>query len=261
MDYAFGTVLAASALVVFIYVLALYVLSLIRRNYSFIDRGWGLGILLAAFVPLLLREQVQLRQIIVTILVATWAMRLGAHVLLRGWGRGEDFRYASWRERWGEYSWFFAFFHIFVLQGALMLVVALPVILINTATGPGSNWLDIAGILIWSLGFLWETIADHQLESFRQNPANRGHILMTGLWRYSRHPNYFGEALQWWGIWLLALTVPGGWLTVVSPLLMAFLLLRVSGIPLLEDHMRQNPEFREYARRTPAFIPRFFSKR
>ena len=261
MNYAIGQVLATCALVVLFYVITLYVIALIRRNYSLIDHGWGLGILLAVIVPLLLHEQIQLRQVIVSILIATWAMRLGTHILLRGWGRGEDQRYASWRERWGEYGWFFAFFQIFVLQGMFMFVIALPAIFINTLTGPTLGWLDVFGVLVWLFGFVWETLSDYQLERFKQNPANKGHVLTTGLWCYSRHPNYFGETLQWWGIWLLALAVSGGWLTIVSPLLITFLLLKVSGIPLLENHLRQNPEFREYVRRTPAFIPRLFRKR
>lgn len=258
MSYPIGQALAASALVVLFYVIFLYVFALARRNHRLIDRGWGLGILLAAAVPLLLRDQVQLRQVVILVLIATWATRLYAHAMLRG---DKSHSHVSWRDRWGEYGWFIAFFRVFILQGVLMFIVALPIIVVNTLTGPGPNWLDALGILVWLSGFLWEVLADHQLERFRQNPANRGHILMTGLWRYSRHPNYFGEIIQWWGIWLLALSVPGGWLTVISPLLVAFLLLKVSGIPLLETHLRQNPEFREYSRRTPVLIPRFFSKR
>lgn len=135
-----------------------------------------------------------------------------------------------------------------------MLIVALPALYANTYHGPVLGRLDWIGLAVWLFGFFWETIADYQLVRFGKDPANHGHILTSGLWRYSRHPNYFGEAVMWWGIWLIALSVPGGWLTVVGPLAMTILLIKIS-IPALESRQMDNPEFRDYARRTPAFFP------
>ena len=256
MPVSLSQALAASALAVFVYVFVLYVLALVRRDYSVIDRGWGPGILIAALAVIMMRPDVQLRQFVATLLVATWAFRLGAHVVLRSWGKGEDKRYAHLRGRWGEYGWFAAFFQVFVLQGLLMLVVALPLIIIDQYPGRPFGWLDFVGVAVWLFGFIWESTADHQLARFKQSPANAGRIMTSGLWRYSRHPNYFGEMVQWWGLWLMALSVPLGWLTVFGPLTVTFLLFKVSGVPMLEAVQRQNSEYREYARKTPTMFPR-----
>jgi steroid 5-alpha reductase family enzyme len=236
--------------------LVLFAIALMKRDYSVADRGWGTGILLAALAVILLRPEINLRQFIATLLVAIWALRLGAHIILRNWGKGEDRRYAHWRTKWGDYGWFVAFFSIFVQQGVLMLVVASPLIFINYYGGGLLNWFDLVALAVWTSGFIWEIVADHQLMRFKADPANAGRVLSSGLWKYSRHPNYFGEIIMWWGLWLFALSVPLGWLTVISPLLVMFLLLKVSGVPLLESAQMQNSEYRHYARQTAQLWPR-----
>jgi steroid 5-alpha reductase family enzyme len=142
-----------------------------------------------------------------------------------------------------------------MLQGFLLLVIDSPALFVNSFGGPALGWLDIAGVALWFSGFLMEAVADYQLMRFMKDPANRGRILQAGLWRYSRHPNYFGEVSQWWGLWLIALSVPGGWVTVFGPLAITILILKVSGIPLLESRQTENPEYREYRKRTSAFVP------
>lgn len=247
------------ALVIFWYMLLLFVTALIRRDNSIADIAWGPGFLLAVLAALWWQRPSGLLPVLVTVLVAVWAIRLAVHVAMRNWGRQEDWRYAKWRHDWGE--WFVprTFLQVFLLQGFLLIIVALPVLWINTFGGR-IGWLAVLGALVWLKGFFWETVGDYQLIRFLKNPVNSGKLLQSGLWRYSRHPNYFGEVTQWWGIWLMALFVSGGWLTVFGPLLITFLIMKVSGVPLLEQWRKDEPAFKEYARRTNALIPWFPKK-
>jgi steroid 5-alpha reductase family enzyme len=247
--------LALSAFVLFWYMTLLFVIALVRRDNSIVDIAWGPGFLLVALVALWYHQPVGLRPVLITILVAVWAGRLCLHVLLRNWGRGEDWRYARWRLQWGHWWILGSFLQVFMLQGLLLLLVDLPVLYVNTYGGPSLTVLDAVGAGVWLVGFLFEVIADYQLMRFTKDPANHGRILQSGLWRYSRHPNYFGEVAQWWGIWLIALAVPGGWLTFIGPLTITLMILKVSGVPRTESRQIANPEFREYAKRTSPFLP------
>jgi steroid 5-alpha reductase family enzyme len=244
------------AVLLLAYVTAWFLLALARRDNSLADVAWGGGFVLLAVGALVLRGEVYPRSLLATILVTAWGVRLALHVAARNRGRGEDFRYAAWRQQWGS-SWVWrSYLQVFLLQGVLLYLVAVAVMRINLATPPGLTWLDLVGALIWLNGFLWETVADWQLLRHTRNPATAGTLLDRGLWRYSRHPNYFGEALQWWGIWLLALSVPGEWWTVASPLAITLLLLFVSGVPMLERSLAERvPGYRDYQQRTSIFFP------
>lgn len=244
------------SLVIFWYMLLLFITALIRRDNSIIDIAWGPGFVLAALATLWWQQPPGLLPVLATVLVAVWGIRLAVHIALRNWGRPEDWRYAKWRSEWGQWSVPRALVQVFLLQGFLLILISLPLLWINTFGG-SVGWLAVFGAIVWLKGFLWETVADYQLIRFLKNPTNKGKILRTGAWRYSRHPNYFGEVTQWWGIWLMALTVAGAWFTVFGPLLITFLILKVSGVPLLEKRREEDPEFREYARHTSAFIPWF----
>lgn len=245
------------AVLLLLYVTAWFVVAVARRDNSLADIAWGGGFLLLAIAALALRGEVFPRALLATALVFIWGMRLALHVAARNRGRGEDFRYAAWRQQWGK-SWIWrSYLQVFLLQGLLLYVVALAVLRINLVTPPGLNWLDLLGALIWIKGFAWEAIADWQLLRHSRHPATRGTLLDTGLWRYSRHPNYFGEALQWWGIWLLALSLPGEWWTIASPLTITVLLRFVSGVPVLERSLAERVAgYREYQRRTGVLVPR-----
>lgn len=247
--------LALAGLVVFWYMVALFVIGLLRRDNSIADAAWGPGFLLAALAVLWYHNPAGLRPVLVTVIVAVWALRLCMHVVLRNWGRGEDWRYARWRLQWGRLWVLRSFVQIFLLQGLLLIGIVLPVLYVNTYGGPSLGWRDAVGAGIWLVGFLFEAVADYQLMRFMKDPLNHGRILQRGLWRYSRHPNYFGEVLQWWGIWVIALSVPGSWITVVGPLAITVLILKVSGVPLLESRQREKPEFEGYAKRTSPFVP------
>lgn len=244
------------ALALWVYMTLWYLLALARRDNSLADIAWGGGFVLLALGALLLRGEVYPRSLLATALVVSWGVRLALHVAVRNRGKGEDFRYAAWRRQWGKSFVWRSYLQVFLLQGGLGYVVALAVMRINLATPPGLTWLDAVGALVWLKGFLWEAVADWQLERHSRNPATRGQLLDRGLWRYSRHPNYFGETLQWWGVWLLALSVPGAWWTVVSPVTITSLLLFVSGVPMLERALAERVAgYREYQRRTPVFLP------
>lgn len=252
--------LAAAALAVLAYETALFIIGWLRRDNGVADAGWGPGFLVAGLAAYAGCGGGHPRQGLVLAMTALWAARLVQQIVRRNRGHGEDFRYRRWRESWGR--WFLprSFLQVYLLQGACLWVVALPLTLVQARPGPPLGWFDVAGVAVWGAGLLCETVADAQLLRFRRDPARRTRILQSGLWRWSRHPNYFGEALLWWGVWLVALPAPGGWAAMVSPLLILFLLLRVSGIPMLEAKYRDDPEFQAYRARTSAFVP-WFPKR
>jgi steroid 5-alpha reductase family enzyme len=186
--------------------------------------------------------------------VGLWAARLGWHLFRRNRREGEDPRYARWREEHGQAFWWVSLFKVFWLQAGILWVVAWPLLVSVTASEP-TGWVALGGAAVFLSGFLTEAVADAQLRAFRADPANQGEVLDTGLWRYSRHPNYFGNAVLWWGLWLLAVDA-GGWWTVFSPVVMTFLLLKVSGVSLLEEDIEERrPAYAEYVRRTSAFVP------
>jgi steroid 5-alpha reductase family enzyme len=252
-----GKVLLLSALTIWAYMSAWFVLALHRKDNSLADIAWGLGFVLLTTLTLWRRNEYTGRQLLVTGLVVLWGIRLTAHIFSRNRKRGEDDRYAAWRAKWGR--WFVprSYLQVFILQGFFLIVIGLPVILVNSSPQKRLGALDLAGALVWLAGFFFESVGDRELAQFKKNPANKGKLMTSGLWKYSRHPNYFGEAVMWWGIFVIALSQRNGWLTVASPLLITFLLRYVSGVPLLEKNKRGKPEFEEYARRTNAFIPWF----
>ena len=240
--------------------LGLWLVSLPLRNASIVDIFWGPGFALVALATLLLADGYAPRQWLLTAMTCAWGLRLGLYLGVRNIGHGEDPRYAAWRQRIESSGGSFAFHSlpwVFGLQGLLIAVVSLPVQLGQLATDPARlGPLAWAGLALWAIGFLFEAVGDLQLRRFKADPSNRGKVLDTGLWRYTRHPNYFGNACVWWGIWLTASDAPSTAWTVVGPLLMTFFLLRVSGVTLLESSLRQSKQgYDDYVRRTSAFVP------
>jgi steroid 5-alpha reductase family enzyme len=249
------TLWAIEVMVIGVYMTIWFLIALRLKRNDVADTAWGGGFVVAAFTALLVAGTVTQRAVLVTCLVLIWGLRLAIHIGLRGHGKGEDPRYKAWREAWGKYVVVRSFFQIFMLQGLLMLIISLPVIRINSAPPGGFTALDGLGIALWLTGFFFEATGDWQLKQFVGNSANQGKIIDRGLWRYSRHPNYFGEVTQWWGIYLIALSTPWGWLTIPGPLTITVLILFVSGIPMLEKRYQGNAEFEAYKRRTSAFFP------
>ncbi|PLX94488.1 MAG: steroid 5-alpha reductase [Desulfuromonas sp.] len=244
--------------ILLIFMTAIFVVAMLIKDNSIVDIAYGMAFILAGWGAYLYAGSAHLRQLLIMSLVTVWGARLAGHILLRKRGeQGEDFRYRQWREEWGTNFVWRSYLQIFMLQGGVVYLVALPVLLVIHRPGGNLGLLDLIGVMVWLVGFLFEAVGDWQLLRFKNNPANRGKVIQSGLWHYTRHPNYFGEALLWWGIWLIALGSPYGLAAVVSPLLIDFLLLKVSGIPMLEAKYAGNPIFEAYKQRTNAFFPWF----
>lgn len=244
------------------FMLMVWLLSLAKRDAGIADIFWGLGFILVAWISFFLGEGQGTKSFLVATLTTLWGVRLSMHLFARNWGKAEDRRYQRMRDAHGERFWIVSLFTVFLLQGIILWTVSLVIQAIQHGGEPTQiTWLDALGLFLWTTGFLFETAADRQLARFKSNPHNQGKVMSHGLWAYSRHPNYFGEALIWWGFYLMALSQWNNAWVVVSPLLMTILLLKVSGVTLLENTMEErHPQYAEYKRRTNAFVPWFPKK-
>jgi steroid 5-alpha reductase family enzyme len=252
------TVLATSAAAVLTFVVAIWLLSLAMRDASIVDIAWGPAFLVIAFAAAWTGDGAAPRTRLLFALVALWSVRLAGYLAWRNLGSGEDFRYRKMRTFWGARFWWVSLFTVFLLQGALAWIVSAPIQIAMASPIPERlGWLDYAGIGLFAVGFLFESVGDLQLARFKADPANAGKVLDSGLWAWTRHPNYFGDCLQWWAFLLIALATPSGWVAVVGPLVMTWLLLKVSGVAMLERSLRRKrPDYDEYRERVPAFVPR-----
>ncbi len=243
------------ALVLFVYMSLWFVFSLIKKRNDVADVAWGLGFVLMAWTSLFLSNDFGLRSVLINILVSVWGLRLAWHIHTRNKGKTEDYRYEAWRKEWGSFFYIRSYFQVYLLQGLLLFLIVSPVLVINKSYNSSVGFLDLVGVLVWLFGFYFEVVGDAQLARFIKNPENKGKLMQSGLWAYTRHPNYFGEVTLWWGVWLVALSVPNGIYAIIGPLTITFLILKVSGIPLLEKKMEENPDFQEYKSRVSMFIP------
>jgi len=243
-----------SLLAVLVASVAAWLVSVVRRDVSIVDSLWSLMILLCALAYVWLARETGPRTFLLITLLSLWAVRLSLHITIRNHGEPEDRRYREIRRNNQPFFEWKSLYIVFLLQGFLAWVVCLPVVAALGGQAPPGP-LDFAGVALWLTGMFFEGVGDYQLMRFRRRERSENEVLDTGLWRYTRHPNYFGEALVWWGFYLLAMSA-GAWWTVIAPLLMTFLLLRVSGVALLEkDISDRRPAYRDYVRRTNAFFP------
>ncbi|MDZ4656684.1 MAG: DUF1295 domain-containing protein [Bythopirellula sp.] len=248
------TLLALNLVLVVGVFLVLWLLSLALRDASIVDPCWGLGFVLVAWYTFLTISSPGPRSVLILTLVTLWGLRLSAYLLWRNWGHGEDRRYGAMREKHGMRFWIVSLGTVFLLQAVLLWFISWPV-QIGILFGQQLWALDYAGALLCVVGIAFETIGDWQLARFKRDPANKGRVLDTGLWRYTRHPNYFGDFCVWWGLYLIA-AAGWGWWTMLSPLVMSLFLMKVSGVTLLESTiMERRPEYRDYIERTNAFFP------
>ncbi len=235
---------------------ALWLVSLKLRDVSIVDPYWGTGFVLVSWLAFALSQTTSTRMLLLCSLVTIWGLRLSAYLLWRKMHHGEDHRYVSMREHHGKRFWWVSLVTVFLLQGLILWLISLPVLL--SANGaPSSPWslLDGLGVLLWSVGIYFEAVGDWQLARFKAEPSNRGRVMNQGLWRYTRHPNYFGDFCVWWGIYLIAVG-NGVWWTIFSPLLMTMLLMRISGVSLLESTIEERrPEYAAYKASTSPFFP------
>jgi steroid 5-alpha reductase family enzyme len=245
-----------SLLIVISYFLIVFVVGTWLKNNSIVDIAWGIGFVTLYSSLLLLSGQFDLRRVVMLMMVSLWGWRLSIHIARRNIGQPEDFRYQAMRKSWGDkFPVLKALVNVYLLQALFLWVVSYG--LINLLDQPIFmwRWLDTLGLMVWVIGFGFEVIGDAQLAKFKRNPKNKGHLMMAGLWAYTRHPNYFGEAVLWWGIWLMVIGGGADLITIISPITITYLLLFVSGVPLLEKKMQQHHEFPEYAKKTGKFFP------
>lgn len=242
------------ALLLGLYMTCWFSIAVIEKRNDIADTAWGIGFILLTWFAYFSQEDVTVRMTIVAILITIWGLRLSGHILLRNKGKKEDYRYKQWRNEWGEYFTLRSFGQVFMLQGLFLYLIVFPALFIAAYDSGNLTNLDYIGIAVWTIGFLFEAIGDFQLNQFIKT-KKKGEIMTTGLWKYTRHPNYFGEVTLWWGIFLIALSTPQGYLTIISPLLITFLILKVSGIPMLEKKYKGNKKFEEYRKKTSAFFP------
>jgi steroid 5-alpha reductase family enzyme len=235
-----------------------WILSLRLKDASIVDRLWGLNFILLASIYFSQSQNIHWRHWMVLFLLCVWGGRLSLHIHLRNRHHGEDHRYQAMRKNHGtSFSWY-SLFSVFLLQGFLAFLISTPILWIFSGSVTTFTVFDPIAICLWGVGFYFEAVGDMQLKAFKADPKNIGKILDRGLWALTRHPNYFGDALIWWSFFLLALSLPNGWMTFFGPLIMTIFLRSISGVTLLEKSLiKTKPGYMEYVSKTPAFIPNF----
>jgi steroid 5-alpha reductase family enzyme len=252
--------LALAAILTMMFVL--WIASIILKNVSIVDLFWGFGFVVASFIYFLKTDGLEIRKVLLLVMVVIWGLRLSIYLAWRNIGKGEDPRYQKFRKDYGEHRyWWVSFFQTFLLQGILMWLVSAPLLGAQYHNAEnGLSLFDFLGVLIWSVGIVFEVGGDFQLARFKGNPSNKGKVLNSGLWRYTRHPNYFGDTAVWVGYALICISA-GSFLPILGSLLMIALIIKVSGVPLLEKSLKETkPEYKEYIEKTSAFIPWFPKK-
>ena len=244
-----------TGLIILAYMFLIWVIAQIKKDNSIVDILWGFGFIVVATSSLFCQGHFTLRQLAISALVLIWGLRLTFYIGMRNWNKPEDFRYQNFRLNWGKWQALRAFTDVSLLQGALLYLVSSSIMLVNTSPDRGLLWSDYLGLAVWLTGFMFEVIGDSQLKSFLSKQGNKGKLMTSGLWSWTRHPNYFGEATLWWGIAIISFGSYQGWLLLISPLVITLLLLFVSGVPMLEKKYKNRPDFQEYMKVTSKFFP------
>lgn len=248
------SIFANIAGILFVYMNIWFVVSIFKKRNDVADIAWGLGFVVVAWSAFIMVGIFSWVAVMVNTLVTIWGVRLAFHIYIRHRGKPEDYRYVEWKKQWGRLFFIRSYIQVFILQGVLLFLIAVPVVYINIYSGTFSI-ISSVGFIIWAVGFFFEAVGDYQLSVFIKNPNNKGNIMQSGLWRYTRHPNYFGEVTQWWGIFVVAACLPGGLVTIVGPITISVLILFVSGVPMLERKYIGNADFDAYKKRTSKFFP------
>lgn len=251
-----------ASLIILLLVTLLWVVSVIIKNVSIVDLFWGMGFVVVNSYYFFMSGEMTPRKILLFALVSFWGLRLFIYLAFRNIGKGEDFRYQKFRKDFGpERYWWFSYFQTFLLQGLLIMLVSLP--LLGAHLGNQStelNGFDYSAILVWIIGFVFEAGGDYQLSRFKMKPANKGKVLNTGFWKYTRHPNYFGDSAVWWSFALFSIAAGSYW-QIIGSILMTLLIIKVSGVALLEKTLNNDkPQYNEYIQKTSSFFPWFPKK-
>ncbi|MDD2458228.1 MAG: DUF1295 domain-containing protein [Eubacteriales bacterium] len=245
-------------LALLVFFMITFIIAQSQKNNGLIDIAWGLGFVFSAWFSFWFGKPQGTVPLVMTLLVTVWGLRLTYYLMRRNLGKPEDFRYANMRATWNPSTFYLRMFiQIYLLQLVLNFLINWTTITANLQDLAGWSPLASVGVAVWLVGFFFESVGDWQLKHFKAEPQNKGQLIETGLWRYSRHPNYFGEAVQWWGIYLLAISGGRNFWLVVSPLLITVFLLYISGVPMLEKKYAGRPDWEDYKRRTSKFFPWF----
>lgn len=251
-----------ASLIILVLVTLLWIWSVIITNASIVDLFWGVGFVVVNAFYVLMSGEINARKILILVLVSIWGLRLAIYLSWRNIGKGEDYRYQEFRRNYGaKRYWWFSFFQTFLLQGVLIMIVSLPLLGIVSSTESGElNLLDYFGIIIWFIGFAFEAGGDFQLSRFKKNLSNKGKVLNTGFWKYTRHPNYFGDSAVWWAFGIFSIAAGSFW-QVIGSIVMTLLLIKISGVALLEKTLKNTkPQYRDYIEKTNSFFPWFPQK-
>jgi len=253
-------IFSIAAIAIFVFMVIMYFIAQYLKDNSIVDIGWGMGFVITTLTLVFGSEKIYPSMLILSLMILAWGMRLSFYIYMRNLGKPEDFRYANWRKEWGTRQPLIAFFKVFMLQGAIMWIIATPIMFVFIKHNTHPGFLSYAGLFVFIFGLGFEGIADRQMKHFKSYPSNKGKIITSGLWKYTRHPNYFGEALLWWGIGLYSFAVSSYWLCFAGPLVISLMLRFVSGVPMLEEKYKNREDFRKYAENTPIFLP-FFGRK
>lgn len=246
-------------LLIVTYVSIWYLIALFKQRNDVADIAWGLGYVLVCLYLFGFHSKEPI-SLLLYALVTLWGLRLSIHIYARNKGKQEDFRYKQWREEWGKTFYWRSFLQVFLLQGVILLIIISPIIFSTTVTHQPFDSITFIGVTLWIVGFFFQAVGDYQLNVFSKQRKSKNEIMQTGLWRYSRQPNYFGEILMWWSIYFIVFPFDNSWWFIISPFSITYLLLFVSGVPLLEAKYRGNTEFDSYKHRTNAVFPWFPKK-
>ena len=241
-------------IIIFVYTAIWFAVSVYKKRNDVADIAWGIGYIILC-IYLLASYPATPISILLYSLVTTWGLRLSLHIYTRNKNKTEDFRYKAWRDEWGKFFYLRSYLQVFLLQGIFLLIIISPVIHAAVAEKLQWNAFTWIGLYCWIVGFYFQAVADWQLTVFKADKNNKGLIIQTGLWKYSRHPNYFGEVLMWWSIFIITIPLANSLYFIISPLTITLLLVFVSGIPMLEKKYKGNPAFEDYKKRTSVLIP------
>jgi steroid 5-alpha reductase family enzyme len=242
------------AIIIFVYVTIWFLIALYKKRNDVADIAWGIGYIVICIYLFITTDRWPVLLVLYS-MIFTWGLRLSFHIYNRNKNKKEDYRYLAWRQEWGKNFFWRSYLQVFILQGIILLIIISPLIHAAASNPVEFDVFTIAGLFCWLVGFYFQAVSDHQLSVFMKQRKNAGEILQTGLWKYSRHPNYFGEILMWWGVFIITLPIKNTIYFIISPVCITLLLVFVSGIPLLEKKYKNNPAFDAYKKRTSKLIP------
>lgn len=244
------------ALFIFLHHNFWFSVSIIKKRNDIADIAWGSGFLGISLLTLFISSNIDTRKIIFNCLILLWSLRLSIYLFFRSRNQEEDSRYKKWRNEWGKNFILRSYLQVYLLQGFLLYIIAVPIIVHNYQNRElHVSFIESLGLLFWLIGFYFESVADCQLYRFKKKQQNKGKLIRSGLWKYSRHPNYFGEVLMWWGIFFWTIRLSEAWWTIISPITITLFILFISGIPLLENKYKGRADFKEYCQYTSIFFP------